>query len=96
MSSDRSSVRKLGLLLRILICLLILKVTAGVVLNFVDCIPPNFKSAFLQDHEAYVRGTDSWAFYLHIFSGPLSLFAGFAMDLSSGSVGQLARTSGRV
>jgi hypothetical protein len=56
--------------------LLILKVTAGVVLNYRNYVPPNFNSDFLRGREAYFSGSYQWAFYTHIAAGPVSLLLG--------------------
>ena len=56
--------------------LLILRVTVGVVSNYVDYFPPNFESEFLRGRETYFDGSYRWAFYAHIISGPLALVLG--------------------
>lgn len=60
----------------VMACLLILKVTVSVVLNYRNYFPPNFASDFLQDRESYFSGPYHWAFYTHIVSGPISLLLG--------------------
>lgn len=57
-------------------CLLILRVTAGVLLNYRDYFPPNFESEFLRGRERYFFGDYRWAFYSHLVSGPVSLILG--------------------
>jgi hypothetical protein len=64
------------LVLQILACLLILKVTLGVVMTYGDYIPPSFDSAFLNGRDAYFWGGYHWAFYAHIVSGPCALVFG--------------------
>src|SRR5690349_19466084 len=65
--------------LTILAGLLILKVTAGVVLNYRNYFPPNFESDFLQGREQYFSGSYQWAFYTHLVAGPLSLIVGMIL-----------------
>ncbi|HEX2476616.1 MAG TPA: DUF2306 domain-containing protein, partial [Lacipirellulaceae bacterium] len=66
-------------MLRLLACVLILKVTLSVVLGYRDYFPPNFASDFLRGREAYFFGAYQWAFYLHIASGPISLLLGLLL-----------------
>jgi hypothetical protein len=56
--------------------LLIVKVTASVVIGYCDYLPPNFRSDFLLGRESYFWGPYSWAFYVHLLSGPASLIFG--------------------
>jgi hypothetical protein len=56
--------------------LLIAKVTLTVLLGYRDYLPPNFNADFLLGRESYFYGAYSWAFYLHLLSGPLSLILG--------------------
>jgi uncharacterized membrane protein len=63
----------------ILAGLLILKVTAGVVLNYRNYFPPSFESEFLQGREQYFFGSYQWAFYPHIVAGPVSLIVGMIL-----------------
>ncbi len=70
---------RLRQLLQLLACVLVLKVTGGVVLNYRAYIPPNFDAEFLQGREAYFSGTYQWAFYTHIASGPLTLVVGMIL-----------------
>lgn len=58
---------------------LILKVTASVVTNYVQYLPPDFRSDFLTDRESYFWGAYAWAFYTHIISGPLTLLVGLLL-----------------
>lgn len=60
-------------------CLLICKVTVGVLLTYGDYIPPSFESVFLQDREHYFWDGYSWAFYTHIASGPCALILGLIL-----------------
>lgn len=66
----------LSVILRLLACVLVLKVTVSVVLVYPDYLPPRFDSGFLQGREAYFWDGYHWAFYAHIVSGPLSLITG--------------------
>jgi Predicted membrane protein (DUF2306) len=65
---------------------LILKVTAGVVSNYHNYLPPNFDSDFLRGRERYYFGVYQWAFYTHIVSGPISLILGLIL------IGERSRT----
>ena len=65
--------------LRILACILILKVTLSVIWGYRDYLPPNFRSDFLLGREPYFFGAYQWAFYTHIVSGPLSLIFGLIL-----------------
>src|ERR1041385_8133716 len=56
--------------------LLILKVTLTVLIGYRDYLPPNFNADFLLGRESYFYGAYSWAFYIHLLSGPLSLILG--------------------
>ena len=62
--------------LTLLTGLLILKVTAAVVLGYVNYFPPNFDADFLRGRERYFFGAYQWAFHAHIASGPVSLLLG--------------------
>ena len=62
--------------LTLLTTALILRVTAGVVLQYRDYFPPNFESDFLLGRQPYFWGAYSFAFYVHILSGPPSLILG--------------------
>jgi hypothetical protein len=65
--------------LTLLAALLIVKVTAAVVLNYVNYFPANFGSDFLHRRERYFSGYYQWAFYTHIASGPFSLLLGMIL-----------------
>jgi len=65
--------------LRLLVALLVLKVTASVVLRYGSYFPPDFASDFLQGRESYFSGSYQWAFYPHIAAGPLSLVLGMLL-----------------
>lgn len=58
------------------VCLLILKVTLTIVMNYRDYLPPNFESDFLLGRDPYFFGAYQWAFYTHITAGPLTLILG--------------------
>lgn len=45
-------------------------------LNYRDYLPPNFQADFLLGREPYFWLGYHWAFYTHIFAGPLSLALG--------------------
>ncbi len=62
--------------LTLLAGLLIIKVTAGVVLNYRDYFPPNFDSDFLRGRESYFSESYQWAFYTHTAAGPVALVLG--------------------
>lgn len=59
-----------------LIVLLIFKVTASVVLNYTNYLPPNFNSDFLRGRDEYFWAGYHQAFYAHIATGPVSLVLG--------------------
>src|SRR5437667_6320144 len=59
--------------------LLILRVLAAILANYLDYFPPNFDSLFLQGREATFTGAYRPAFYIHIFSGPVVLFNGLIL-----------------
>jgi hypothetical protein len=65
--------------LRLLACVLILKVTLSVVLGYRDYLPPDFASDFLRGRQAYFFGPYQWAFYSHIVAGPVTLFLGLIL-----------------
>jgi len=69
----------LSRLLPLLTCLLIVRVTVAVVLNYREYLPPNFHSDFLQGRQAYFWGGYHWAFYTHLASGPISLILGMIL-----------------
>jgi Predicted membrane protein (DUF2306) len=65
--------------LALLAALLILKVTASVVSNYHDYLPPNFASDFLRGRESYFSGAYQCAFYAHIVCGPVALIVGLIL-----------------
>ncbi|HSG72447.1 MAG TPA: DUF2306 domain-containing protein [Planctomycetaceae bacterium] len=65
--------------LQLLTCLLIGKIVGGVLLSYRDYMPPDFAAEFLQGRENYFWGGYSWAFYLHVTSGPASLVLGMIL-----------------
>lgn len=71
--------KRLSQVLRLLVCLLIVKVTVGVVLAFGDYLPPQFESGFLNGRESYFWDGYHLLFYLHIASGPCSLLLGLIL-----------------
>lgn len=66
-------------ILKLLACLLIVKVTVSVLLNYGDYLPPNFESEFLSGREYYFWGGYSWAFYVHIAVSPCTLILGMIL-----------------
>jgi len=70
---------RLQQVLKFLACVLVLKVTASIVLNYREYLPPDFDSPFLQGREHYFAGPYQWAFYAHIASGPCSLVWGMIL-----------------
>ena len=66
-------------ILTLLAIVLILKVTASVVSNYHNYLPPNFATDFLLGRERYFFGAYQWAFYTHIVSGPVSLMLGLIL-----------------
>jgi uncharacterized membrane protein len=55
---------------------LIVRVLVEILANYPDYFPPNFDSLFLQGRETTFTGAYQWAFYIHIFSGPVVLLGG--------------------
>jgi hypothetical protein len=76
MSSLPTSYRRV---LAVLTALLIVKVTAAVVWNYRNYLPPDFDADFLQGRESYFFDGYQWAFYAHIASGPVALLAGLLL-----------------
>ncbi|MBI3866445.1 MAG: DUF2306 domain-containing protein, partial [Planctomycetia bacterium] len=76
--NDRRSIT-LPRVLTFLAVVLVLKITGGVVLKYVDYFPPNFQSDFLLGREPYFFGTYRWAFYVHLLAGPVSLILGLIL-----------------
>lgn len=66
-------------ILNLLLCVLVIRVTVAVVLNYRSYLPPDFASDFLQDRESYFFGCYQWAFYTHIFFGPFVLLMGMVL-----------------
>jgi uncharacterized membrane protein len=56
--------------------LLVFKVTLSVVSGYPRYFPPDFDADFLLGREAYFFGPYSWAFYIHLISGPPTLVVG--------------------
>ena len=71
--------KRLGQILKLLLCVLIVRVTVAIVVNYRHYFPPNFESEFLLDRESYFFGSYQWAFYTHIFSGPVTLLLGIPL-----------------
>lgn len=69
----------LMMVLRWLAVVLILRVLAAILANYLDYFPANFDSLFLQGREATFNGAYRAAFYVHIFSGPVVLFNGLIL-----------------
>ncbi len=65
--------------LKLLTCLLIVKIVVAVFLSYRDYFPPNFETGFLLDRNGYFFGCYQWSFYVHITSGPLSLVLGLIL-----------------
>jgi hypothetical protein len=63
----------------LLASLLIVKVAIGVALGYGDYFPPNFRADFLLGRASYFFGAYSWAFYAHIFAGPVTLLLGLLL-----------------
>jgi|GEM_PF-500032 len=75
----RLSWATLSRVLRVIVALLILKVTFAIVLGYQDYFPPNFDSEFLLGRKAYFAGGYRVAFYAHILSGPMTLLLGLLL-----------------
>lgn len=60
-------------------CLLVLKVTVEVVLNYDNYLPPDFSAEFLKGRDGYFFGSYQYAFYAHIASGPVVLVSGMIL-----------------
>ncbi len=63
----------------LLACLLVVKTTVAIVLNYTDYFPANFRTDFLLGRESYFDGAYATAFYTHIVSGPFCLLAGLVL-----------------
>lgn len=85
-------------LLRLLMAIVILRVSARIVANYIHYAPPDFQSDFLRGREAYFWGPYHWAFYAHIISGPIALTVGLFLvaERSRGRFPALHRVLGRV
>lgn len=59
--------------------ILVIKITFNIVSNFGDYFPPNFRSDFLLGREGHFFGFYRAAFYSHIISSPLAIFAGLLL-----------------
>jgi uncharacterized membrane protein len=59
--------------------LVILKVTAAVVWNYRNYLPPDFHVDFLRGREPYFFSAYGWSFYIHILTGPFTLVAGLLL-----------------
>ncbi|QDU44469.1 hypothetical protein Mal52_29510 [Symmachiella dynata] len=59
-----------------LTCLLIAKVVVLTLVSYRDYVPPDFHADFLFGREPYFYGSYAWAFYVHIFAGPVTLVLG--------------------
>ena len=66
-------------LLRLLVSVLILKVTIGIVLSLGSYVPPQCESGFLDGRGAYFWDGYHLAFYTHIVNGPCSLLLGMVL-----------------
>lgn len=66
-------------ILTVVAALLVLKVTAVVVMGYVNYLPANFNSDFLRGRESYFYEGYHWAFYLHIAFGPIALILGMIL-----------------
>lgn len=58
---------------------LIVQTTVVVVLGYRDYLPPNFHADFLLGRSGNFFGAYRWAFYAHIFSGPVTLLLGLLL-----------------
>lgn len=59
-----------------LACLMIAKIVLLTFISYRDYVPPNFHADFLVGREEHFYGSYAWAFYVHIFSGPITLILG--------------------
>ncbi len=64
---------------KLLVGLLILKVTFSIVQNYPGYLPPDFTAEFLRGRKAYFFGSYRWAFYPHLLAGPVSLVVGMVL-----------------
>lgn len=77
MRSDRTSV--LLTVLRVAMVLVIVKVIASVLMTLPGYVPPNFETDFLRGRDRYFWRGYHVSFFVHIFSGPLSLILGLVL-----------------
>jgi len=77
------TVRTRWRILSVLVGLLILRVNVGIVLNYRNYLPPDFRSDFLKGREQEFFGSYQWAFWLHLLSGPISLLLGLLLISTS-------------
>ena len=76
---DRGHSLKLTSIITILylaIAILLARVFVSILFGFADYFPPNFRSGFLTGRDEYFFGIYQYAFYSHIFLGPLSILLG--------------------
>lgn len=66
-------------LIRLLVFVLIVKVTVTVVMVYRNYLPPNFDSEFLLGRDSYFFGSYGIAFYFHILAGPITLLLGIVL-----------------
>lgn len=66
-------------LIQLLAAWLIVQTTVVVVLGYRDYLPPNFRADFLLGRSGYFFGAYQWAFYAHIFTGPITLLLGLVL-----------------
>lgn len=69
----------LATVLKLAVCLLIVKVVATTVLLYRDYVPPNFGADFLLGRERYFWAGYHIPFFVHLFAGPASLLLGMAL-----------------
>lgn len=60
-------------------CILIVRVTAAIVSNYTDYLPPNFESDFLHGRRSYFFDGYQIPFYVHIASSPIALVVGLPL-----------------
>lgn len=66
-------------LIQLLVAWLVVQTTVVVVLGYCDYLPPNFRADFLLGRRDYFFRSYQWAFYAHIFSGPVTLLLGLVL-----------------
>lgn len=77
MRSDRATL--LTAVLRVAMVLVIVKIIVSVLLTLPDYVPPNFETDFLRGRDRYFWRGYHVSFFVHIFSGPLSLILGLML-----------------